>query len=61
MFFVKRILSFLSFVCYNLYAFSAAPAPAIPGAPVLGPNVKMEAVLNVPINAIAGAPFTNAN
>ncbi|MDR2371577.1 MAG: hypothetical protein LBD60_00285 [Puniceicoccales bacterium] len=60
MFFVKKILSFLFFVCYNLYAFSVAPAPAAPAA-VLGPNVRMEAALNVPINAIGGVPFWYAN
>ncbi|MDR0740095.1 MAG: hypothetical protein LBF34_00060 [Puniceicoccales bacterium] len=52
MFFVKKILSFLSFICYTLYAFSAAPV-----APVLGLNVRMEAALNVPINALGGAPL----
>jgi hypothetical protein len=56
MFFLKKILSFLFFVCYNLYAFSAAPA-----APGLGANVRMEAALNVPIAAIVGVPFANAN
>ncbi|MDR1366705.1 MAG: hypothetical protein LBJ13_02230, partial [Puniceicoccales bacterium] len=55
---VKKILSFLFSVYYNLYAFSAAAAPA---APVLGQNVQMEAVLNVPIAAVAGVPFANAN
>ncbi|MDR1590434.1 MAG: hypothetical protein LBR92_00290, partial [Puniceicoccales bacterium] len=57
--FVKKILSFLFFVCYTLYAFSAAPA--VPPAPGLGPNVRMEEALNVPIAAIAGVPFANAN
>ncbi|MDR2812185.1 MAG: hypothetical protein LBB05_00090 [Puniceicoccales bacterium] len=53
---VKKILSFLFFVYYNLYAFSAAPA-----APGLGPNVRMEAALNVPIAAIVGVLFAQAN
>jgi hypothetical protein len=56
MFFVKKILSFLFCVCYALYTFSAAPA-----VPALGPNVRMEAALNVPIAGIAGVPFANAN
>ncbi|MDR2720929.1 MAG: hypothetical protein LBB15_01405 [Puniceicoccales bacterium] len=56
MFFFKKIFSFLFFVYYNLYAFSAAPP-----APGLGPNVRMEVALNVPINAIGGVPFWYAN
>jgi hypothetical protein len=51
MFSVKKNLSFLFFVCYNLYALSAAPAL------VLGPNVQMEAVLNVSIASVPGIPF----
>ncbi|MDR1435304.1 MAG: hypothetical protein LBI77_02775 [Puniceicoccales bacterium] len=63
---IKKILSFLFFIHYNLYVFSAAvpvPLPAAVAAPVpiLGPNVRMEAALNVPIAAIVGVPFANAN
>ncbi|MDR2372245.1 MAG: hypothetical protein LBD60_03810 [Puniceicoccales bacterium] len=50
MFFVKKILSFLSFICYTLYALSAAvvagPGIPAPAASAVAIGVVMNALVN---------------